>query len=156
MLTNTAINKGNYIGVSNEICVPILSDVVIKEIQLECFLRKTCVPVRKVIKAQKCWTEVKNVQSKILKDRIFLTGIACQYKIFVGEDNVSFYQPIFDEFSLTSSVKGLIPGMIVKWSVKNKEYTKISSCRLVTYLNELTFDIQIIEQQTLWVKTRAL
>jgi len=154
VFTNIAINKGNRIGVSDEICVPILSDIIIKEPKLKCVLQKSFHPIKGVIKARECWTEVKNVHIKILKDRIFLTGLAFQDKILVGEDNVSFCQRIIDELNITATVNGLTPGMIVKWHAANKEYTKIRNPHFIMYFNELTFDLQIIEQKTLWVKTR--
>jgi hypothetical protein len=154
MFTNIAVNKGNSIGNSDAICIPMFSDIVVKELKLKCFLHKSFTPIKRVIKARHCWTEVKHVCIRIVKDRIFLSGLAIQYKTFIGEDNISFCQHKTDEFSIAASAEGLEPGMAAKWRVMNKEYSKVHCSHSVMYWNELTFDVQIIEQKTLWVKTR--
>ena len=156
MYTTIAVNKGNYLGISDAFSVPILTDVVIQEQEIRGLLNKTHVPAKKVIKVERCWTEVKDVRIKILKGRIFLTGLAYQYKILISENNIAFCELIADQFSITSSVKDLTPETMVKWQVRNREYTKILTPCLISYLNELTFNLQVIHQKTLWVKTRAV
>jgi len=156
MLTTIAINKGNYVGISDAFSVPILTDMVIQEQDVSCLLKNNYIPSQKVIKVAQSWTEVRNVQINILNGRIFLTGLAYQYKTLVGENDVLYCESIIDPFHITSSIKGLIPGMRVNWQVTNKEYTKILTPRLISYLNELTFHLEILKQETLWVKTRAV
>jgi len=156
MFTTIATNKGNYLGISDAFSVPILTDVVIQEQDVSCLLKKTHVPAKKVIKVERCCTEVKDVCIRVLKDRIFLTGYACQSIFLVGGDNVLFCESITDPFTISSPVKGLSPGMTIHWQVTNREYTKIMTPRLISYLNEITFHLQILKQETLWVKTRAV
>lgn len=156
MYTAIAFNKGNYIGISDAFFVPILTDVVIREQDVRCLIKKNYAPTKKVIKITQYWTEVRDVHIRVLYDRIFITGFAYQYKTLVGENNILFCDSIIDPFSITSSIKGLTPGMSVKWHVTNREYNKILTPHLISYLNELTFHLQIILQKTLWVKTRAV
>jgi hypothetical protein len=156
MYTAIAINKGNYIGTSDTFFIPICTDVVICEQDVRYLIQKNYAPPKKVIKITRCWTEVRDVRIRVLYDRVFITGFAYQYKTLVGENNILFCDPIIDPFTITSSVKGLTPGMSVKWHVKNREYNKLLTPHLISYLNELTFHLQIILPKTLWVKTRAV
>ena len=125
MYTAIAINKGNYIGTSDTFFIPICTDVVICEQDVRYLIQKKLCAAQKVIKITRCWTEVRDVRIRVLYDRVFITGFAYQYKTLVGENNILFCDPIIDPFTITSSVKGLTPGMSVKWHVKKQGIQQI-------------------------------